>query len=120
MVGLSDHSIGSEAGFLATALGAVAIEKHFIADRSIGGVDAEFSATPQEFLQLRKRVDLAKEMIGEPDSERPDSEKQGKTFRKSVYYITNKNKGEILSKNDGESYAQETGCTQSFFTCLKV
>ena len=80
LVGLSDHSIGSDAGFLSVALGAVAIEKHFIADRSIGGVDADFSATPHEFFQLRERVDLAKEMLGASGSPRPASEKQGRNF----------------------------------------
>lgn len=41
-VGLSDHTIGNEVAFAATALGVEMIEKHFITDRSIGGPNLAF------------------------------------------------------------------------------
>ena len=47
-VGLSDHTIGNNAAIAAVALGASAIEKHFILDRSQKGPDSEFSMEPQK------------------------------------------------------------------------
>ena len=48
-VGLSDHTIGSIAAVTATALGTTMIEKHLTLNRSDGGLDAAFSAEPDEF-----------------------------------------------------------------------
>ena len=45
-VGLSDHTIGTTAGIVAT-LGASIIEKHFTLSRDEGGVDS-FSLEPEE------------------------------------------------------------------------
>ena len=73
-VGLSDHTIGSEAAVLSVALGAVAIEKHFTLDRSLGGLDSAFSSMPDEFKDLRKRIDEARAALGEFGIKRSKSE----------------------------------------------
>ncbi|MDA9702924.1 pseudaminic acid synthase [Paracoccaceae bacterium] len=100
LVGLSDHTIGTDAGFLSVGMGAVAIEKHFIADRSIGGPDSEFSATPDEFLKLRKKVDLAKKMLGANSFTRSLSENQSGGIRRSIYSVSEKKKGEVVGRED--------------------
>jgi len=41
-VGFSDHTIGSTAPIVAVTLGAKVIEKHFIIDKSIGGLMPTF------------------------------------------------------------------------------
>ncbi|MEC8485418.1 MAG: pseudaminic acid synthase, partial [Pseudomonadota bacterium] len=51
-VGLSDHTRGIGAAVASIALGASVIEKHFVLDRSAGGVDAEFSMEPSEMTAL--------------------------------------------------------------------
>ena len=100
LVGLSDHTIGSDAAFLATALGASAIEKHFIADRSIGGPDSTFSANPEELKDTRIRIDLAREATGKYGLYRSSTEKQSSTIRKSIYFIKNLKKGSSINKNN--------------------
>lgn len=100
LVGLSDHTIGSDAGVLSVAMGAAAIEKHFIADRSIGGPDSDFSATPLEFKELRKKIDLAKKMLGKNSFSRSLSENQSSGIRRSIYSVSNKNKGDIIKRDD--------------------
>lgn len=52
MVGFSDHTLGSTAAIVATALGAVVIEKHITVDRMNGGPDASFSLDPNECKQF--------------------------------------------------------------------
>ena len=100
LAGLSDHTIGSDAGFLSVALGATAIEKHFIVDRSIGGADSEFSATPTEFKELRTRIDLAKKMLGKNSFSRSISENQSSKIRRSIYSICTKKKGDTITSKD--------------------
>ena len=100
LVGLSDHTVGSDAGFLSVGMGVAAIEKHFIVDRSIGGPDSEFSATPAEFLDLRKKVDLAKKILGKNSFSRSLSESQSSGIRRSIYSVSDKKKGDVVNRED--------------------
>ncbi len=100
LVGLSDHTIGTDAGFLSVGMGAAAIEKHFIVDRSIGGPDSEFSATPVDFRKLRTKVDLAKKMLGANSFKRSLSENQSGGIRRSIYSVSEKKKGEVVRRED--------------------
>ncbi len=63
--GLSDHTLGTTAAVVATALGASMIEKHLIASRSDGGPDAAFSAEPHEFKAMVKACNEATEALGQ-------------------------------------------------------
>ena len=56
-VGFSDHTIGPDAALLASAMGAVAIEKHFTDDMTRPGPDHRFSATPEILREIRDGVD---------------------------------------------------------------
>ena len=100
LVGLSDHTIGTDAGFLSVGMGASAIEKHFIVDRSIGGPDSEFSATPDEFKSLRTKVDLAKKMLGKSYFSRSLSENQSSAIRRSIYSVSDRKKGDVVRRED--------------------
>jgi len=50
--GFSDHSLGTEAGRLAIALGAEILEKHITLSRRLPGKDQAISTTPEEFREL--------------------------------------------------------------------
>ncbi|MBI2058320.1 MAG: N-acetylneuraminate synthase family protein [Nitrospirae bacterium] len=63
-VGYSDHTEGIEAARLATALGAVMIEKHFTLDKSLAGPDHAFSCDPSELRALVKAVRQTELMLG--------------------------------------------------------
>lgn len=56
-VGLSDHTMGVGVAVAAVALGATVVEKHFVLDRSAGGVDADFSLEPDELKLLVDETD---------------------------------------------------------------
>jgi N-acetylneuraminate synthase len=71
-VGLSDHTLGSIAPVVATALGASIIEKHITLDRKNGGPDAPFSLEPAEFAKMVQDVKDAYASLG--TGNRPASE----------------------------------------------
>jgi N-acetylneuraminate synthase len=64
-IGISDHTLGSTAAIVATALGATVIEKHLILVRAHGGPDAAFSAEPAEFATMVKACREAALALGE-------------------------------------------------------
>ena len=64
-VGFSDHSLGIEAAIAATALGAVAIEKHFTVDRGLPGPDHQASIEPEELERFVRGVKLAHATLGD-------------------------------------------------------
>lgn len=63
-VGLSDHSMSDIIPVVSVALGAVVIEKHFILDRSLGGLDSAFSLNKNEFANMVKNVRETELAIG--------------------------------------------------------
>lgn len=62
--GLSDHTQGDLAAIIAVSLGASVVEKHFILDKNLGGVDAAFSADRAEFEALVKRIREVEAALG--------------------------------------------------------
>jgi Sialic acid synthase len=65
-VGFSDHTPGLQAAIAATALGAVAVEKHLTLDRKMEGPDHRASLEPQEMAELVKGVRIANLVLGSP------------------------------------------------------
>lgn len=63
-VGYSDHTLGYEVALGATALGAVAIEKHFTLDRSLPGPDHRASMTPDEFHAMVESIKNLSSALG--------------------------------------------------------
>jgi sialic acid synthase SpsE len=65
-VGVSDHSLDPElVPALGTALGAVAIEKHFCLSRKDPGLDDPIALPPEEFQQMVRAIRRASELGGE-------------------------------------------------------
>ena len=75
-VGYSDHTLGTAAGKLAIAMGAVYLEKHFCLERDPNDKFGAMAGTPDEFREL---VDYAEEveiLLGSPTSEMSEEEKK--------------------------------------------
>jgi len=60
MVGLSDHTMGTEAPIIAVALGSRIVEKHFILSREMGGVDSHFSLDEKNLNRCRSDSNYGK------------------------------------------------------------
>ena len=99
-VGLSDHTLGIGTSIAAVALGASAIEKHFILRRSDGGPDAEFSMEPKEFEKLVLEGKRAFASVGTSHWKLADSEKESRRIRRSLYVSQDVKSGDIISRNN--------------------
>ena len=54
--GISDHTLGPTAAVAAVGRGARIVEKHLTLSRELGGPDAGFSATPEEFKEMVTQI----------------------------------------------------------------
>lgn len=99
-VGLSDHTMGSDVAIAAVALGAEMIEKHFILDRSIGGPDAAFSMTVEEFKQMVISIRNVEKAIGDVVYPIDPSTIKGRQFSRSLYIAEDIKAGDVLAENN--------------------
>ena len=98
-VGLSDHTVTNTASVVATALGAVLIEKHFILDRNDKGPDSSFSIEPDELEALVNQTRDAALSLGVAGYERKPAEEANIKFRRSLYFIKDMKAGEVITEN---------------------
>ena len=99
-VGLSDHSMSNTTPMAATALGASVIEKHFILDRSLGGIDSSFSLDPSDFASMVSAVREVEKTIGCVTYDIPDVDK-GR--RRSLYIAEDMKAGDIITEKNVRS-----------------
>ncbi len=115
ITGLSDHTMGSTVPVVATCFGARIIEKHFILDRSIGGPDASFSMTEEEFAQMVKLVREAEKAIGSVDYTLTDKQIKGREFSRSLYVVKEIKSGEIFTKENVRSIRPGYGLHPKYY-----
>ena len=102
-VGLSDHTLSSTTAVALVAMGACVIERHFTLDRSRGGADDSFSLEPAEFKLLVEQVSEAWMALGKIDYGQKSSEVSNIKFRRSLYYVQDICKGDIILVGDVRS-----------------
>lgn len=101
--GLSDHTMGWIAPVVATTLGATMIEKHFIIDRAMGGVDSAFSMSKDEFKEMVHYVRDAEKCIGKVSFEPTESMISGRRAARSLYVAENVKAGDIITAKNVRS-----------------
>jgi pseudaminic acid synthase len=97
LVGLSDHTRSAAAAAAAVTLGAVLIEKHFILRRDIGGPDAEFSLTPDEFRNLVEIVRDVEAAIRPSAPHQQEVEQAAARYRRSLWVVREVAEGEFFT-----------------------
>jgi len=98
--GLSDHTTGFEAAAAAAALGAVMVEKHFILDKNIGGPDASFSMTPDDFKQMVNVIRQIEKAIGKPTYNTAENPPKGRVFARSLFVVKDVKAGEEFTEEN--------------------
>lgn len=99
-VGLSDHTKGIGVSVASVALGTTIIEKHFVLDRTAGGVDAEFSLEPQELTALVEETQRAWLAMGEVSYGGAAVEEKSKQYRRSIYVAKDIAQGETFTNTN--------------------
>jgi len=102
-VGLSDHTLGAEAAYAATALGAAMIEKHFRLPDDHSSVDAGFSMSLDQLPGFKASLSAVHSAIGEATMELPEIAKPSLSGRRSLYVVKNMKAGEVLTNDNVRS-----------------
>jgi len=112
--GLSDHTSGELIPIIATSLGAVLIEKHFILDKKIGGPDATFSLDEMEFKQMVESVRKTEKALGTIDYSLSEKAKNSRVFARSLYVVKDIKKGETFTTENIRSIRPGFGLHPKF------
>ncbi|MGE8167412.1 pseudaminic acid synthase [Pseudomonas putida] len=118
VTGLSDHTIDNTTAVTSVALGASIIEKHFTLDRNGGGPDDSFSLEPSELEALCRGAKTAWESLGKVDYGRKSSELGSVQFRRSLYFVRDMSKGEVITAESIKSVRPGFGLPPKFFDSL--
>ena len=102
-IGLSDHTLGHAVATAAVALGATVIEKHFILNRLMGGVDSGFSMEPAEFRSMVDQIRLTEAALGVVSYEMTDKKMKARRFSRSLYAVKTIAKGELFTSENVKS-----------------
>ena len=97
ITGLSDHTIDNTTAITSVALGASIIEKHVTLDRNGSGPDDSFSLESNELTELCVGAKTAWEALGQVDYGRKSSEQDNAKFRRSLYFVKDIKKGEVIT-----------------------
>ena len=95
--GLSDHTMGHSVAVAAVALGATMVEKHFILDLSMGGVDSAFSMEPAEFKLMVEEIRKTEASLGSVNYELTEKKISARQFARSLYVVKDIEAGEVFT-----------------------
>lgn len=108
-VGVSDHTMGNEVSLAATAMGGHVIEKHFILDKKIGGPDASFSLTPDEFRELIVSVRKIEQALGTIHYQLEDKPVGSRKYARSLFVVEDVQEGDVITKENVRSIRPADG-----------
>lgn len=97
VTGLSDHTLDNTTAITSVAMGASIIEKHFTLDRNGGGPDDSFSLEPKELVELCRNSRVAWSALGKVDYGRKSSEQGNAKYRRSLYFVKDLKKGDLIT-----------------------
>ena len=114
-VGVSDHSMGSIVPITSVALGAEAIEKHFILDRSLGGPDSAFSMEPAEFKKMVEEVRIVERTLGHVDYELTERKR---LQRRSLFAYEEIQEGDAFTDRNVRSLRPGHGVSPKYYDAM--
>ncbi len=116
--GFSDHTMGIEAPIVAVSLGAKIIEKHFIIDRSMGGVDSHFSLDETEFKEMVDAVRTTEKLLGHIDFSMNNKKRKNREHARSLYITADIKKGEPFTSDNIRSVRPGNGMHPKYYERL--
>lgn len=79
------------------------VEKHFILDKSIGGPDAAFSMTKDDFAKLVQSIRSTEKAMGDIVYPTDHAQINGRQFCRSLYVAENIKAGELITEQNVRS-----------------
>jgi pseudaminic acid synthase len=107
--GISDHTMGTTAAVVARALGASILERHIILDRSLGGLDSQFSTDANEFAELVQRIRETEVALGAVNYELTPKTAPSRRFARSLFIVADVKAGETITENSVRSIRPADG-----------
>ena len=101
--GLSDHTTGELIPIIATSLGTMVIEKHFILDKKIGGPDASFSLDEKAFKQMVEAIRNTEKALGKIDYSLSEKAQTSRDFSRSLYVVEDVKAGDVFTEKNVRS-----------------
>ncbi len=115
IVGLSDHSMGTEVAVASVALGARVIEKHFTLSREEGGVDAAFSMEPEEFRSMVDQIRHIELALGKETMDLTDRQERERGGSRSLFVVKDIKKGDIFTEENVRSIRPGAGLHTKYY-----
>lgn len=119
-IGLSDHTLGIGVSVASAALGATVIEKHVTLRREEGGVDADFSLTPEQLTDLVVSAEQARVAVASGVSFGPtEQERVVLALRRSLYVIEDVAAGDAVTSANVRSIRPAGGLPADLFSVVE-
>ena len=115
LVGLSDHSLGTETAIASVALGGKLIEKHLTLRRSDGGPDASFSMEPEEFALMVQQIRNVEKALGAATYELTSKQVDNRKGARSLFVIKDIAEGEEFTKENMRSIRPNAGLHTKYY-----
>lgn len=103
IVGLSDHTLGSEVALGAVALGAKVIEKHVTIKRADGGPDGAFSMEIEEFADMVRQIRNLEKALGTATFKLTQNQEDARKGTRSLYVVKDMKEGELFTQENVKS-----------------
>mgnify|MGYP001220604377 CR=1 FL=1 len=115
LVGLSDHTLNNLTAIASIALGASIFEKHVTISRENGGPDDSFSLEKEELKSLCSDLNSTWESLGKIDYKRKPSEEGNLVFRRSLYFVKDLKRGDMITSDAIRSIRPGYGISPKHF-----
>lgn len=115
LVGLSDHSFGSEVALGAVALGARVVEKHVTLKRSDGGPDGGFSMEMEEFADMVCQIRNLEKALGRGTLELTAGQEAERSSGRSLYVVKDVKQGERFTSENLRSIRPANGMHPMYY-----
>lgn len=115
IVGISDHTLGSEVTLGAVALGAKVVEKHVTLKRKDGGADAAFSMEIEEFSEMVKQIRNLEKALGAATYELTEKQKNGRKTSRSLFVVKDMEEGERFTEENVRSIRPGVGLHTKYY-----
>lgn len=119
IVGLSDHTLGEVIPIASVAVGACIIEKHFILDKKLGGLDAEFSMNPTEFKKMVESIRNVSKALGKEEYKPEINSLKNRIFSRSLFVVSDMKKGDLISEKNVRSIRPGNGLHPKYLPEIK-